>query len=79
MSVFRFVRAIAEGEPITVNGDGAQQRDFTYVDDVAMGTAAALTLQGYETINLGNDRPVVLNDVIRMIEGAVGRHPQIQY
>ena len=79
MSIFRFVRAIAEGEPITVNGDGTQQRDFTYVDDVARGTAAALTLQGYETINLGNDRPVVLNDVIRMIEDAVGRHPQIQY
>ena len=79
MSVFRFVRAIAEGEPITVNGDGAQLRDFTYVDDVARGTAAALTLQGYETINLGNDRPVVLNDVIRMIEDAVGRHAQIQY
>ena len=79
MSVFRFVRAIAEGEPITVNGDGAQQRDFTYVDDVARGTAAALTLQGYETINLGNDRPLVLNDVIRMIEDAVGRHAQIQY
>ena len=79
MSIFRFVRAIAEGEPITVNGDGTQQRDFTYVDDVARGTAAALALHGYETINLGNDRPVVLNDVIRMIEDAVGRHAQIQY
>ena len=60
-------------------GDGAQLRDFTYVDDVARGTAAALPLQGYETINLGNDRPIVLNDVIRMIEDAVGRHAQIQY
>ena len=79
MSIFRFVRAIAEGEPITVNGDGTQQRDFTYVDDVARGTAAALALHGYETINLGNDRPVVLNDVIRMIEDAAGRHAQIQY
>ena len=79
MSIFRFIRAIAEGEPITVYGDGTQQRDFTYVDDVARGTAAALDLRGYETINLGNDRPIVLNDVIRMIEAAVGRTAVIRY
>ena len=29
MSVFRFVRAIAEVEPVTVYGDGTQKRDFT--------------------------------------------------
>ena len=42
MSVFRFVRRIAEGEPITVFSDGQQRRDFTYVDDIARGTIAAL-------------------------------------
>ena len=41
MSVFRFIRAIAEGEPVTVYGDGTQRRDFTYVDDIARGTVAA--------------------------------------
>ena len=44
MSVFKFIRAIAEGEPITVYGDGTQRRDFVYVDDVARGTVAALGL-----------------------------------
>ena len=79
MSIFRFVRGITEGEPITVYGDGTQQRDFTYVSDVARGTVAALDLQGYEAINLGNDRPVALNQVIRLIEEAVGREARIQY
>ena len=37
MSVFRFVRRIAEGESIVVFGDGSQERDFTYVDDIAAG------------------------------------------
>ena len=41
MSVFRFIRWIAEGEPITVFGDGSQQRDFTFVEDIARGTLAA--------------------------------------
>ena len=61
MSVFRFIRRIAEGEPIIVFGDGSQSRDFTFVDDIAAGTVAALRPLGYEVINLGGDRVVVLN------------------
>ena len=77
MSVFRFLRSIVEGEPITVYGDGTQQRDFTYVDDIAGGTVAALGVTGYETINLGYGSPVVLNDVISLIEDAVGKAARI--
>ena len=79
MSVFRFIRAVAEGEPITVYGDGTQQRDFTHVDDIAGGTVAALGVTGFETINLANGSPVVLNDVIGLIEEAVGNSAIIEY
>lgn len=79
MSIFRFIRNITEGEPITVFGDGTQQRDFTYVDDVARGTVAAVRPLGYETINLGNDRPIALRDVITMIEHSVGKEAKIEY
>lgn len=78
MSVFRFIRAVAEGKPVTVFGDGMQQRDFTYVDDIARGTAAALAVSGYETINLGNGNPVAVNDVIGMIEQSVGRPADVR-
>ena len=63
MSVFRFVRQIAEGETLIVYGDGSQLRDFTYVEDIARGTIAAGRPLGYEVINLGGDRPVPLNEV----------------
>lgn len=79
MSIFRFIRRVAEGESITVFGDGTQQRDFTYVDDIARGTVAALGVAGYETINLGYGSPVALNDVIGMIENAVGKKARIEY
>ena len=79
MSVFRFIRRIAEGEPIVVFGDGTQSRDFTYVDDIARGTIAALKPLGYETINLGGDRPVKLSAVIEQIADLVGQRPQIEY
>ena len=42
MSIFRFIRWIAEGEPLHLTGDGSQERDFTYVEDIARGTVAAL-------------------------------------
>ena len=79
MSVFRFIRAVAEGEPITVFGDGTQQRDFTYICDIARGTVAALDINGCETMNLGCGRPVALNDVIGLIEEAVGRPAKIEH
>jgi nucleoside-diphosphate-sugar epimerase len=68
MSLFRFVQWIHEGRPLTLYGDGTQERDFTYVDDVARGTIAALRPLGYEVVNIGSDTPVVLNDAIRLVE-----------
>jgi nucleoside-diphosphate-sugar epimerase len=60
-----------------VFGDGSQERDFTYVDDIARGTIAALRPCGYEVINLGGDRPVRLSAIIDQIAALVGRQPQI--
>ena len=79
MSVFRFIRGIGEGEPITVYGDGTQQRDFTFVDDIARGTVAALKVAGYEAINLGCGSPVALNYVIDLIEKFLGKRAKIVY
>jgi nucleoside-diphosphate-sugar epimerase len=80
MSLFRFVRWIVEGDTLQLNGDGTQQRDFTHVDDVARGVVAAVDRSpGYETINLGSDRPVALNTVINEIEAKVGKTANIEH
>ena len=74
MSLFRFVRWIDEGTPIELFGDGTQTRDFTFVDDIASGTIAALAPVGYEIVNLGGGRePTSLNDVIATIERRLGK------
>ncbi len=77
MSLFRFVQWISEGRPVTVFGDGRQERDFTYVDDVARGTIAAMRPLGYEIMNLGSDQPVVLADAVRLVEEYTGRQASI--
>lgn len=79
MSVFRFIRRIAEGESIVVFGDGSQSRDFTFVDDIAAGTVAGLKPLGYEVINLGGDHVVVLNTIIEQVAELTGNVPRIEY
>ncbi|PKO21950.1 MAG: nucleotide sugar epimerase [Chloroflexi bacterium HGW-Chloroflexi-1] len=93
MMPFRLAQWVSEGRPVTVYGDGTQSRDFTYVDDIARGTIAGLKplaspqareggregdrKGGYEVINLGSDRPVVLMDAIRLVEELTGKRAQV--
>ena len=75
MTPLRFVQRIREGRAITIFGDGSQSRDFTYVDDIARGTIAALRPVGYEAFNLGSDEPLKLSEMIgtdRGVDGAEG-------
>lgn len=79
MSLFRFVQWVSEGRPVVIYGDGSQSRDFTYIDDIAAGTIAALRPLGFEVINLGSDQPAVLADVLAYIEELVGKRAEIVY
>jgi nucleoside-diphosphate-sugar epimerase len=78
MSLFRFVQWISEGRPVLVFGDGRQERDFTFVDDIARGTIAGLAPLGYEIVNLGSDEPVVLADAVALVEELTGKRAQIR-
>ena len=78
MSIFRFIKWIDEGTPIELFGDGSQSRDFTYVDDIARGTIAALKPLGYEIINLGGgNNPISINAMIACFEQHLGKKATI--
>jgi UDP-glucuronate 4-epimerase len=79
MSLFRLVQWISEGRPVTIYGDGRQSRDFTFVDDIARGTVLGLQPLGYEVINLGSDRPVVLLDAVRLVEDLTGQKANLDF
>ena len=44
----RFIRAVANGEPVTIYGDGEQSRDFTFVDNVVSANLLAADAAGVE-------------------------------
>ncbi len=78
MSMFRFVKWITEGQPVQLNGNGEQSRGFTYVDDIARGTIAALKPLGFEIVNLGGHEVISMNALIAMIEKQIGRKALIE-
>lgn len=80
LAIMAFMKAIRDGKPITVFGDGSSSRDYTFVADVVSGILSAydrVPEHGYRVWNLGNSSPVTLGDMISTIARAVGREPQI--
>ncbi len=75
MAITLFARAIVEGRPITVFGDGSMRRDFTHVDDIARGVLLAVDREepGYRAYNLGSGAPVTLAEMVRGLEAACAR------
>lgn len=82
MSPYIFARAIHEGRTIPLYHHGRLKRDFTYIDDIAAGTLAALDrppeTAGHRLYNLGGSRSEEILDVIALFEQALGRKAVIE-
>lgn len=82
LAIHKFVKMIKAGEPITMYGDGSTARDYTYVADTVDGFVKALHYvmnhtKVFEIVNLGNNGPVKLSDLIAAIYAAMGAQPNI--
>jgi UDP-glucuronate 4-epimerase len=79
LAIHKFAKKILAGEPIPVFGDGSTGRDYTYVGDIIKGIKAAAEYKrsSYEIINLGNNHPIVLNELIEKLEKVLGRKAEI--
>jgi UDP-glucose 4-epimerase len=70
MGIFANLRL--QGKPLTINGDGEQRRDFTYVGDVVSANIKASSsdkVGNGEVLNVGNGDNRSVNDIARMIGG----------
>jgi UDP-glucose 4-epimerase len=67
-----FCGRLLEGRPCTVNGDGAQTRDYVYVDDVARANLLAAE-RGFDgALNVGTGVETDVNAVHALLAGAAG-------
>lgn len=74
MAYWTFAKSIWEERPIQIFNHGQLERDFTYIDDIVNGVAAAIDLSpACEVINLGNHSPVKLLRFVEILEEAIGK------
>ncbi|MCA9691977.1 MAG: NAD-dependent epimerase/dehydratase family protein [Myxococcales bacterium] len=70
-----FAERILRGEPIQVFGDGASRRDYTFIEDIVDGIAAAASHRAgppLSVFNLGAGRAIELRALISGLERALG-------
>ncbi len=83
LAIYKFMNLIKEGKPIPFYGDGTTARDYTYIDDIVQGILSSLNFiethsSVYEIINLGNNKPVNLNDMVKTIEISLNKKATLE-
>ena len=69
-----FLNQLINGNPLTINGDGNQRRDFTYVGDVVEANILASKSKKVgkgEGINIGYGKNISINELAEIIGGEV--------
>ena len=77
----RFIRAIADDEPVTIYGDGDQSRDFTFVDNVVGANLLAADAPdiGGEILNVATGDSVTVNALADAIGAMLGKPVEKAY
>ena len=74
-----FVNALLDGRTPTLFGDGAQTRDFVFVDDVARATLRAGEAPlGEPVLNVGTGRGTTVRALLEQIADALGVPPRAE-
>lgn len=66
-----FMEKILEGKEPTINGTGANTRDYVYVSDVARANLAALEYQGIGIFNIGTNTETSTLEIFRKVVSAL--------
>lgn len=74
-AVTAFIKAIINGEKITIYGDGTSTRDFLYVGDLCKGIVSAYkkSLDGFNPIHLSSGKEVSVKELAELISKVSGK------
>lgn len=73
LAIHKFFHLLYAKKPIEIYGDGSTGRDYTYIDDIVQGIESSMHYLEQneninEIINLGNNSPIKLAELIGTIE-----------
>lgn len=82
LAIHKFVKLALNNKAITMFGDGETARDYTYIHDIVQGIDGAVNCvmkneHVYEIVNIGNNSPVKLNQLISAIYALLKTEPRI--
>ena len=84
LAIHKFIDKVINNQPVHLYGDGSTTRDYTYWEDTISGIVASLKYiekeKGvFDIINLGNNKPVMLSELVTKIATVLDLEPQIIY
>ena len=84
LAIHKFFHLIKENKTIDIYGDGSTGRDYTYIDDIVSGINSSISRINnnkklFDIINLGNSKPVLLNELVEAIENTVGKKAERKF
>jgi UDP-glucose 4-epimerase len=76
-----FMNQLLQGQPMTIFGDGEQQRAFTHISDVApiIAQSASLPAARNQVFNIGADVPFTVNHLAKVIAAALGCECKVKH
>jgi len=74
-----FAGAMLADQPTHITGDGAQVRDFVYVEDVARANVLAVATDADGVYNLGTGQPTEINTIYRLLSELTGYRRRPDY
>jgi len=74
-----FAGKMLRGEPITVNGDGKQTRDYVFVGDVVQANLAALEREPCGAVNIGTGIETDVNRLAELLLQAAGSKSDVKH
>lgn len=81
MAFARFVKAAVLDEPVAIYGDGTQERDFTYVDDIVAANliAAESDLPAGSVFNVAGGASATVREALGILEELAGTRLSVSY
>jgi len=74
-----FASRMLRGEPVTVNGDGTQTRDYVFVGDVARANLLAIEREVTGPVNVGTGVETDVNALARLLLEAAGARSEVHH
>ena len=82
LAIYKFTKLIIEDTEIPFYGDGTNERDYTYIDDIVEGINKTIKWidtenKQFDVFNLGGDHTISLKEMVETIESVLNKNAKL--